>query len=83
MDARSAVGRDPPSCHAPPHLQEFSTIVSAFLTMWANQSGLLDLDLMRSSHNPVRADGREAERRGSARCRHHSAPDGGRLPTLN
>lgn len=35
--------------------EEFSTIVSAFLTMWANQSGLLDLDLMRSSHNPVTA----------------------------
>ncbi|PSC73225.1 transient receptor potential cation channel subfamily V member 3 isoform X1 [Micractinium conductrix] len=35
--------------------EEFSTISNAFLTMWANQSDLLDLNLMRASHNPVTA----------------------------
>ncbi|PRW39343.1 transient receptor potential channel [Chlorella sorokiniana] len=35
--------------------EEFATITNAFLTMYANQNGLLDLGLMRSSHNPVSA----------------------------
>jgi hypothetical protein len=34
-------------------MQEFRTITNSFLLMYANQGGLLDLDLMRSSHNPV------------------------------
>ncbi|EFN52792.1 expressed protein [Chlorella variabilis] len=35
--------------------EEFRTITNSFLLMYANQGELLDLDIMRSSHNPVAA----------------------------
>lgn len=47
--------------HPPP--QQFATITSAFLTMYANQNGLIDLSLMRDSHNPVCAVLLSGERR--------------------
>lgn len=53
---------------AHPPQQEFSTISNAFLTMWANQSDLLDLNLMRASHNPVRCRCRRPPPRHPARC---------------
>ncbi|KAI3431610.1 hypothetical protein D9Q98_004659 [Chlorella vulgaris] len=35
--------------------EEFRTITNSFLLMFANQDGLLDLDIMRASHNPMAA----------------------------